>query len=72
VQTIVDTMNALSEKYGSGKQVTVEEIVGKSPERAPAGRGRSAAPAAPAAAPAGVDPKLWEFLSPEERALWRK
>ena len=49
VETIVSTLNALSEKYGSGKQVTVEDIVGKSAERAPAGRGRGRAPAAPAA-----------------------
>ena len=54
VNTIVDTMNALSEKYGSGKQVTVEDIVGKSAERAPAGRGR-AAPAAARGAPSVED-----------------
>lgn len=69
VEAIVDTMNALSEKYGSGKQITVEDIVGKNTARAPAGRGR--APTAPAV-PAGVDPAVWGIMTPEERALWLK
>jgi hypothetical protein len=28
-------------------------------------------PSAPAAAPAGVDPADWEFLTPDEKALFR-
>jgi hypothetical protein len=35
---------------------------------APAGRGT---PAAGASVPAGVDPELWEYMTPEERKLWQ-
>ncbi|MDQ0303800.1 hypothetical protein [Ancylobacter polymorphus] len=28
------------------------------------------APAAPGAVPPGVDPQVWQFMTPEERALW--
>lgn len=56
----------------AGRGLRLEDMPGMEGERPAA---RQAAPDAPAddapPAPEGVDPNLWKFMTPEERALWQ-
>jgi hypothetical protein len=61
VETIVDTLNNLSERFGKGRKITVEDITGGKPQTPEVPAGRRGAPAAAAGAvppiAAGIDPR---------------
>ncbi len=50
---------------------TLEGALTSRPERAPPPPRRGTLGNRPAPAPAGVDPQLWNVMTPEERALWQ-
>ena len=82
VQAIVDTLNNLSQRFGRGKVMTVEDITGGKTQNPPSDagvpRGRRGAlnpPAvapvpASAKAPANVPQDVWNAMTPQERALF--
>ena len=84
VDSIVDTLNNLSERFGTGQKITVKDLTGgkvQNPQADTASaRQRSggapptaAAPvgnAPPTKAPAGVSQDEWNVMTPQERALF--
>jgi hypothetical protein len=83
VDSIVDTLNNLSERFGTGKKITVKDLTGgkaQNPQADTASarqRSGGAAPAAasvgnapPTKAPAGVSQDEWDVMTPQERALF--
>ena len=82
VEAIVDTLNNLSQRFGRGKKLTVDDITGgkaQNPETdtsVPRGRRGSLNAATPAKAPpsakapAGVPQNVWDVMTPQERALF--
>jgi hypothetical protein len=82
VEAIVDTLNNLSQRFGRGKKLTVDDITGgkaQNPEAdtsVPRGRRGSLNAATPAKAPpsakapAGVPQNVWDVMTPQERALF--
>lgn len=70
VEAIVDTLNALSERYGSGKQISIEDVTGRQASAGETTRGRRAtAPEtrpAPALTPQDREALSWANANPND------
>jgi hypothetical protein len=63
-------MALLDRSYGLGLGIKADENEMRNLEQQAKGQSTQGSISAPA--PAGVDPKVWAVMTPEERALWNK